>query len=108
MRNIDVMGPLSLGIEALENGRTDEALLHLGVARARLSHVAPTEGMLLVSDGTKEIVFPESVNHFEVIDHGRTENCCCFVTMTAQGGEISLQDDGKTAKLFLKSKSSKV
>lgn len=99
----DVAGSLDLGIEALENGRYDEALLHLNMAKVRLSRVMTSSTDLLAPDREGAIHFPLKVTRFEVIDHGRTDGARCFVTSTAEGGEISMQDNGRTAKLFLKS-----
>lgn len=99
----DASGPLDLGIEALENGRYDEALLHLNMAKARLSRVMASSTELLAPDMEGTILFPEKVTRFEVIDHGRSDGARCFVTTTALGGQISMQDNGKTAKLYLKS-----
>lgn len=101
----DVLGPLDLAYEAVENGNMDEALLHLGMARARASRVMASSCDLLAPELAGTIHFPSKVTRFEVIDHGRTDGARCFVTNTAEGGEISIQDNGRTAKLFIKSTS---
>lgn len=99
----DVLGPLDLAYEALEKGLVDEALLHLGKARMRARGVMISSNQLIAPERDGSIIFPPTVNRFEVIDHGREESARCFVTMTATGGEVSIQDEGRTAKLFLKS-----
>lgn len=99
----DVIGPLDLAREALEKGLNDEALMHLGIARARASRVMVSSTELLSPEFNGAIFFPEKVTRFEVIDYGREDGARCFVTSTAKGGEISLQDDGRTAKLFINS-----
>jgi hypothetical protein len=91
----NIIGPIELARNCIENGRNDEALVHLDMACNRLSKV-------MISEDQSNIFFPDKVNRFEVIDHGLTNGLPrCFVTNTAKGGEISIQDSGRTVKLFL-------
>lgn len=99
----DVLGPMDLAIEAVEKGLMDEALLHLGMARARMGRIMMSSCELMTPFHQGTVFIPDTVTRFEVIDDGRKNDARCFVTNTASGGELSIQDGGRTAKLLLKS-----
>lgn len=99
----DVIAPMDQAIEALEKGLYDEALLHLNMARTRVSRVMVASDHLLAPSMDGMITLCDNVTRFEVIDYGNKEGARCFTTHTIQGGELQIQDQGRTAKLFIRS-----
>lgn len=104
LSNTDVQTPLRSAQDALENGFYDEAMLSLGIAQARLSRLQPDLGLVIAPEVDGRILFPDTFTRFEVIDYTRKEEARCFVNSNVVGGEIAIQDNGRTAKLFLQHK----
>lgn len=99
----DVIAPMDEAIEALENGRYDEALMHLNMARTRASRVMVASDHLLAPSQDGTVTLCNKVTRFEVIDHGNPDGARCFTTHTIKGGELMIQDQGRTAKVSIRS-----
>jgi len=96
---------LDEAIDCVENGRSDEALLHLNMLRRVLSKNCIDAGIFHLTHEDKSVTLPGMTNRIEVIDHGLKENCRQVITYSASGGTLELQDGGRTAKLFIRSQS---
>lgn len=99
----DVIAPMDQAIEALEKGLHEEALLHLNMARTRAYSVMVASDHLLAPQLDGTVTLCDNVTRFEVIDYGNAEGARCFTTHTIKGGELQIQDKGRTAKLFIRS-----
>lgn len=82
-------------LEALKNGNIEEAEKTLTEAKEYFDR----NSLLVMND--HQFFHPKSISRVEVIDYNRDEDCRAFVTHKAQGLELQLQDDGRTAKIFL-------
>lgn len=82
-------------LEALKNGNVEAAEEQLKKAQSFFEN----RSYLVFNDN--EFYHPRKINRVEVIDHNLEENARAYVTHQAQGVDVSIQDDGRTAKIFI-------
>lgn len=100
---------MTKAIELIDQGDSEKSRQAIKRAMGGLQSLSPDVGIICVPVGTSQIYFPDQISRCETIHH-KTDakdglvSARRYVTYNAKGIEVSIQDDGRTAKLFIKNK----
>jgi len=96
---------MALALELHQSGDYSESQEVLECAIEAIQSLSPMPGVLHIPQDITQVYLPESINRCETIHHEPDNiNARKYVTHSAKGIELSIQDQGRTAKLFIGSK----
>lgn len=110
MNNVfhDLKENLTQAQKRLEKGDSEGTLALIESALAKVQSMSPDDKIFCVPEGVEQVFFPARVNRFEAIHHKpNDDNARQYVTYDAKGIEVSIQDHGRTAKVFVNDKGAK-